>query len=160
MPESLAVIDLDGQSLRYTDASGEAHSYPVSTSRFGPGEEEGSFKTPRGLHEIHAKIGADCPAGTVFVGRRDTGEIYSDELARENPERDWILTRILWLSGLEPGINKDGRVDTMRRYIYIHGMPDSEPCGVAASIGCVRMRNTDIIDFFDRVDVGTRVKIV
>jgi lipoprotein-anchoring transpeptidase ErfK/SrfK len=95
----------------------------------------------------------------VFVGRRPTGEIWSEALTREHPERDWILTRILWLSGLEKGFNRLGDVDTMRRYIYIHGMPDSEPCGVPASIGCIRMRNADIIELFDRVAVGTPVII-
>jgi L,D-transpeptidase YbiS len=97
--------------------------------------------------------------GRVFVARRPTGEIYSDALARAHPERDWILTRILWLSGLEPGINRLGSVDTMRRYIYIHGMPDTEPCGTPGSIGCIRMRNDDIVSLFDRVDVGTTVII-
>ena len=159
MSEPLAVIDLAGQRLDFTDAAGEGHSYPVSTSRFGAGEEEGSYRTPRGLHEIHAKIGADCATGTVFVGRQPTGEVYSEALATAHPDRDWILTRILWLAGLEPGVNQQGSVDTLSRYIYIHGMPDSEPCGTPASIGCIRMRNADIIDFFDRVDVGTRVRI-
>jgi lipoprotein-anchoring transpeptidase ErfK/SrfK len=95
----------------------------------------------------------------VFVGRRPTGEIYTESLAGKHPERDWILTRILWLSGLEPGRNRFGDTDTMRRYIYIHGMPDSEPCGEPGSIGCIRMRNDDIVELFDRVQVGTVVSI-
>jgi lipoprotein-anchoring transpeptidase ErfK/SrfK len=153
------VIDTASQSLQYLGPAGESHRYPVSTSKHGVGELNGSLKTPRGRHRIRAKIGAGCAAGTVFVGRRPTGEIYSAALARQYPERDWILTRILWLSGLEPGRNRFGDRDTMRRYIYIHGMPDSEPCGEPGSIGCIRMRNADIVDLFDRVGAGTAVLI-
>jgi len=159
MPEPV-VIDLPSQTLTLTDAAGESRRYRVSTSRYGAGEREGSLQTPRGLHQIRARIGAGCPVGTVFVGRRPTGEVWSESLAAAHPERDWILTRILWLSGLEPGVNRFGQVDTMRRYIYIHGMPETEPCGVPGSIGCVRMRNADIVDLFDRVGTGTRVRIV
>lgn len=157
--KTVIVIRIADQTLSYTDPAGKTHEYPVSTSKHGVGEQNGSLQTPRGRHEIRAKIGADCPVGTVFVGRRATGEIYSDALARENPDRDWILTRILWLSGMEPGHNRHGNVDTMRRYIYIHGMPDSEPSGEPGSIGCIRMRNDDIVDLFDRVAVGTNVLI-
>jgi lipoprotein-anchoring transpeptidase ErfK/SrfK len=152
-------IDIAKQSLSFSDAGGETRRYSVSTSKHGVGEREGSFKTPRGRHQVRAKIGSGCPIGTVFVGRRRTGEVYSAELARAHPDRDWILTRILWLSGLEPGLNRFGDVDTMRRYIYIHGMPDSEPCGVPGSIGCIRMRNDDIVELFDLVRVGTIVNI-
>jgi L,D-transpeptidase YbiS len=159
MPEPLITISLPAQTLRLTDATGAATSYSVSTSKYGPGERQGSHKTPRGRHRIRAKIGAGRPIGTVFVGRRPTGEIYSEVLARAHPERDWILTRILWLSGLEPGFNRYGDVDTMRRFIYIHGMPDTEACGTPGSIGCIRMRNDDIVELFDRVDVGTTVVV-
>jgi lipoprotein-anchoring transpeptidase ErfK/SrfK len=136
-----------------------ARSYPVSTSKHGAGELKGTFKTPRGRHVIRAKIGAGQPIGAVFRGRRPTGEIYSEELAREHPGRDWILTRILWLSGTEVGKNRLGDVDTMRRYIYIHGTPDSTPLGVPGSIGCVRMANAAIIELFDVVPPGTVVEI-
>jgi L,D-transpeptidase YbiS len=159
MPEPVIAIKLKDQVLCLTDAAGATHRYPVSTSKHGAGEQQGSFMTPRGRHEIRAKIGAACPPGTVFVGRRPTGEIYSAALALQHPERDWILTRILWLSGLEKGFNRLGAVDTMQRYIYIHGMPDSEPIGQPGSIGCIRMRNADIVELFERVDVGTRVII-
>ncbi len=131
----------------------------VSTAANGPGEENGSGCTPRGRHFVRAKIGAGCKENTVFRGRRPTGEIYSLSLRETEPERDWILTRILWLSGQEPGRNRFGRVDTMRRYIYIHGTPDEEPMGVAQSHGCVRMRNRDIIRLFDLVENGTPVLI-
>lgn len=119
----------------------------------------GSYQTPRGRHRIRALIGADMPPGTIFRGRRPTGEVYSESLAAANPERDWILSRILWLGGLEPGKNRYGEVDSQRRYIYIHGTPDSEPIGLPASIGCVRMRNEDVIDLFERVQAGTEVMI-
>jgi len=152
-------IDIATQSLELTDRSGATRRYPVSTSRYGAGEREGSHRTPRGRHLIRARIGAGCPPGTVFVGRRPTGEIWSEALAGAQPDRDWILTRILWLSGLEPGVNRLGNVDTMRRYIYIHGMPDTEACGEPGSIGCIRMRNDDVIELFDRVEVGTVVDI-
>lgn len=133
--------------------------YSVSTSRNGPGELEGSFCTPRGAHIVRAKIGAGQPMNTVFVRRRPTGEIWTPELGERFPGRDWILTRILWLSGCEPGKNRLGDVDTMRRYIYIHGSPDSVPMGGPGSIGCIRMRNQDIVELFDRVPAGTAVRI-
>lgn len=155
----MILIDIAEQSLSYSDSGGEMRRYCVSTSKHGTGELRDSFKTPRGRHQIRAKIGSGSPLGAVFVGRRPTGEIYSEGLKHANPERDWILTRILWLSGLELGLNRLGDVDTMRRYIYIHGMPDSEPCGTAGSIGCIRMRNDDIVELFDQVSVGTIVVI-
>jgi L,D-transpeptidase YbiS len=133
--------------------------YPVSTALNGPGELKNSGQTPRGRHIIRALIGGDAPLNAVFVGRRQTGEVYSSALAESFPARDWILTRILWLSGCEIGKNRLADVDTMQRYIYIHGTPDSEPMGVPMSHGCVRMRNNDIIDLFNRVVPGTSVLI-
>lgn len=133
--------------------------YRVSTARNGSGERRGSFCTPRGRHVIRACIGGGLPANTVFVRRRPTGEQWSPELAASHPGRDWMLTRILWLSGCEPGFNRLGEVDTMRRYIYLHGSPDTAEMGVPGSIGCVRMRNRDIIELFDLVPAGTPVDI-
>lgn len=133
--------------------------YPVSTALNGAGEDAGSGCTPRGRHVVRARIGADAPPNTVFVGRRPTGELWTPELAAANPGRDWILTRILWLSGCEPGINRLGNVDSMRRYIYIHGTPDSEPMGTPRSHGCIRMRNADLIALFDLVPPATPVLI-
>lgn len=138
---------------------GKVLTYPVSTGIKGAGEQQGSGCTPRGKHLVRAKIGEGLPANAVFVGRRFTGEIYSQALARRFPDRDWILSRILWLSGLEPGVNRLGNVDTMRRYIYIHGTPDSEPMGVPASHGCIRMRNSDVMELFDLIPVGTELQI-
>jgi lipoprotein-anchoring transpeptidase ErfK/SrfK len=135
-------------------------SFSVSTAKNGAGEQYGSFCTPRGNHIVRAKIGAGQPVNTVFVRRRPTGEIWSPELGTQFPGRDWILTRILWLSGLEPGRNRLGTVDTMRRYIYIHGTPDHEPMGVPFSHGCIRMRNADVLVLFESVRPGTIVDIV
>jgi lipoprotein-anchoring transpeptidase ErfK/SrfK len=153
-------ISIPDQTLQLLDAThGLIGQYPVSTAANGVGEQRGSYCTPRGRHLIRAKIGAGATANTVFVRRRPTGEIWTPELAAEVPERDWILTRILWLSGCEPGFNRHGNVDTMRRFIYIHGTPDSIELGTPGSIGCVRMRNHDIIDLFDRVPPYTEVEI-
>jgi lipoprotein-anchoring transpeptidase ErfK/SrfK len=152
-------VALAAQTLTVVRAGRPGETYAVSTSKHGAGETHGSFKTPRGRHIVRAKIGAGAPLNAVFRGRRPTGEIYSAELARSNPDRDWILTRILWLSGTEIGRNRLGPVDTMRRYIYIHGTPDSEPLGVPGSIGCIRMANSDIVALFDLVRVGTIVDI-
>jgi lipoprotein-anchoring transpeptidase ErfK/SrfK len=153
-------IDIATQTLSVTDQGTLVSRYAISSARNGPGEQPGSFCTPRGAHVIRARIGAGAALGTVFVGRRPTGEIWSPELAAAHPGRDWILTRILWLSGCEPGFNRLGRVDTMRRYIYIHGSPDTAPMGVPGSIGCIRMRNCDVVDLYDRVVPGTPVMIV
>ncbi len=154
-------ISLAEQSLTLFDENGQVvRRYPVSTAAKGAGEAFGSNCTPRGRHIVRAKIGAGQPENTVFVARRPTGEIYSAELDAAFPGRDWILTRILWLSGCEPQRNRLGRVDTMRRYIYIHGTPDSSQMGVPGSHGCVRMRNADIIDLFERVPVYSAVEIV
>jgi lipoprotein-anchoring transpeptidase ErfK/SrfK len=142
------------------DAGSLLKRYRISTALNGVGEESGSYCTPRGAHVIRAKIGAGQPANAVFVRRRPTGEIYTPELGAQFPGRDWILTRILWLSGCEPGMNRLGSVDTMRRYIYIHGTPDEVELGNPGSKGCVRMRNGDILDLFDRVAVGTPVIVL
>jgi L,D-transpeptidase YbiS len=135
------------------------HRYPVSTAANGVGEKFGSYCTPRGKHSIRAKIGASQPLNTVFVRRRPTGEIYTPELGALHPGRDWILTRILWLSGSEVGFNRLGACDTMRRYIYIHGTPDSTKLSEPGSKGCVRMRNADLLELFDLVPVNTEVYI-
>ena len=154
------VIDLSRQTLDFIDEGGKlVKRYPVSSSKHGPGEENGSYCTPRGKHIVRARIGAGQPLNAVFVERRPTGEVYSAELAGRFPGRDWILTRILWLSGCEPGFNRLGKVDTMRRCIYIHGSPDSAEMGKPGSIGCIRMRNQDIMELFDRVPPRTPVEI-
>ena len=153
------VVSLADQRLQVVNGGAVSAEYPISTSRYGPGEQRDSKCTPRGRHIIRAYIGSGLPEGAVFDVRRPTGEIYSPKLAQQFPDRDWILTRILWLSGTEPGRNRLGNVDTMRRYIYIHGTPESEPIGVPASQGCIRMRNRTVIELFDMVGPGTIVDI-
>jgi len=154
------VVSISQQTLTVFNTQNEvlAH-YSISTAAKGIGCEKNSGCTPLGKHIIRAKIGNGLPTGSVFVGRRPTGEICTSELMAEFPNRDWILTRILWLSGTEVGVNRLGNVDTMQRYIYIHGTPESNPMGVIGSHGCVRMRNADIMALFDKVDVGVEVDI-
>jgi len=159
MPEDYLHIELGTQRLRFWRHGVVRAEYPVSTARNGAGERLGSEQTPCGWHRVRAKIGGGCESGSVFVGRRPTGEIYTEALGQAQPERDWILTRILWLCGNEPGRNRFGAVDSMRRYIYIHGCPDSEPMGEPRSHGCVRMRNADIMALYDQVPVGLPVLI-
>ena len=153
-------IKLATQSAELFDAAGALiKRYAISSALNGAGDRNGSFCTPRGRHVIRAKIGAGQPPNTVFVRRRPTGEIYNADLAAQYPGRDWILTRILWLSGSEPGFNRLGDVDTMRRYIYIHGTPDSVALSRPGSIGCIRMHNNDLIELFEQVDAGDSVVI-
>lgn len=159
MSESVIRISLPDQQLALLEGHQTVAIYPVSTARNGPGEQRGSGCTPRGWHRIRIKIGAGLPLNTVFVGRRPTGEIYDLELAALHPDRDWILTRILWLTGLESRYNRGGDRDTLRRFIYIHGCPDTAPMGEPLSHGCIRMRNGDLLKLFDQVKVGDRVLI-
>ena len=159
MGERRIRVTLGDQRLALMDGGAVFKSYRVSTSRFGAGERAGSLRTPRGRHVVRAMIGAGAPAGTVFRGRRKTGEIYSDGLAARNPDRDWVLSRILWLSGTEVGRNRLGDVDTMRRFIYIHGTPARDALGTPASIGCIRMSDEDVIELYDMVSPGTVVDI-
>ena len=153
-------VSVAKQLMQVFDDEGKLfREYLISSAKAGVGEQAGSYQTPRGSHLIRAKIGAGQPANTVFRARRPTGEIWSADLAAKHPGRDWILTRILWLSGLEPGRNRLGKVDTMRRYVYIHGSPDSAQMGMPGSHGCVRMRNADIIELFDLIPCYSEVEI-
>ncbi len=153
------VIRLARQELVLVRNGQVARRYAVSTAAGGASERIGSLGTPRGRHVVRARIGAGLPAGSILVARRPTGEIYTEALGRRDPGRDWILTRILWLSGCERGFNRLGDVDTMRRYIYIHGTPDSNPVGVPASHGCIRMHSAELLDLFGRTRVGMPVDI-
>jgi L,D-transpeptidase YbiS len=155
----LIKVSIDEQRLQLLEQGNVVMDVAVATAANGPGEIMHSECTPRGRHRIRARIGDGRPVNTVFVGRRPTGEIYSPALKAEHPGRDWMLTRILWLCGEEPGRNRLGRVDSMRRYIYIHGCPEEDPMGIPSSHGCVKMRNSDVIELFDRVPVGTPVLI-
>jgi len=152
-------VDIASQQLTVYADGRKVQCYPVSTAKKGVGELMGSECTPTGWHKIRAKIGGEQPINSVFVGRRATGEIYSADLGRQNPQRDWILTRILWLGGLESGKNRYGNVDSTWRYIYIHGCPDQLIDGSPQSHGCIRMNNADVLDLFNRVEVGVKVYI-
>ena len=153
-------VNISRQTLTLFAGNDVIKQYTISTAKNGPGEQMDSECTPRGKHFIHEKIGAGCEANTVFVGREPTGELYHPELREQFPDRDWILTRILWLSGCEEGRNKGGNVDSYDRYIYIHGGPDDVAMGVPGSRGCVRMQNDDMIELFDLVETETAVNIV
>lgn len=155
----LILVSIDEQRLQLLDDGKPVMDTLIATAANGPGEVIHSECTPRGWHRVRARIGDGCPTGTVFVGRRPTGELYTPALKAAEPERDWMLTRILWLCGMEPGSNRFGKVDSMRRYIYIHGCPDEDAMGVPSSHGCVKMRNHEVIELFDRVAAGTRVLI-
>jgi L,D-transpeptidase YbiS len=150
----MMLIDIGRQVLTF-----QGKTYSVSTAKNGPGEKNGSFCTPRGKHIVRAKIGAGQPLNAVFVRRRPTGEVWTPELHAQYPGRDWMLTRLLWLSGCQPGFNRLGDVDTMRRYIYLHGTHEFAEMGKPGSIGCVRMRNADILELFERVAPYTPVEI-
>ncbi len=152
-------ISIPRQRLWLCRSSKQIAAWPVSTAVAGAGERQGSGATPRGWHRIRAMIGAAAAPGTVFVGRRPTGEIYRPELAAREPERDWILSRILWLTGTETGRNRGGAVDTLRRFIYIHGTPETEPMGEPRSHGCIRMHSEDVVALFDRCHPGMPVLI-
>jgi len=156
------IVNIKNQSLQVFEGLSETivKEYRIATAKNGPGEQFGSECTPRGKHIIRAKIGAGEIENTVFVGRRPTGEVYSPKLKKAHPNRDWILTRILWLSGKQPGFNRLGKLDTMRRYIYIHGCPEEDVMGVPSSHGCVKMRNTDVIELFEMIPVYTPIMII
>lgn len=153
-------VNVAQQQLSLFDNDKCIKQYRVATAKNGVGELNGSEQTPRGQHYIRAKIGQGKPVNTVFVGRRDTTEIFSESSREQFPDRDWILTRIMWLCGCETGVNRGGGVDTMRRYVYIHGAPDTDAMGVPSSHGCIKMRNEDVIELFDTVPAGTPVTIV
>lgn len=159
MDERYLKISIAAQRLELLSGQSRITSYPVATAKNGVGEQRNSGCTPRGWHRIRIKVGAGLPINSVFIRRRFTGEFYSQELALNYPERDWILTRILWLTGMESGFNRGGNCDTLRRFIYIHGCPDSEGIGIPASHGCIRMRNPDLLELFTQVAAGDRVWI-
>lgn len=159
------VVDVATQTLTLFCGDDLVRVFNVSTAKNGTGQIEGSGCTPLGKHKITQKIGGEYPMNAVFVGRQFTGEIYDATLGQSHPDRDWILSRILWLQGCEQGINlgktANGKnCDTFKRYIYIHGTPDSEPMGVPLSHGCVRMRNEDVVWLYEQVDIGTSVEII
>ena len=154
------VIDVAAQKLLLYQAGEMLHAWPISTAAKGVGQRNGSECTPLGAHHVRLKIGDGCAPNTVFVARRPSGEVFSASLAEADPDRDWILTRIIWLSGAEPGFNRGGDCDTLRRFIYIHGCPDHASMGRPRSHGCIRMRNDDVIELFNQIDNGCPVQIL
>ncbi len=158
--EPWVLIEIEYQRLSLMQGQRCVMQWPVSTATNGPGERMDSGCTPRGEHRVRIKVGDGCLPNTVFVGRRPTGETYSEQLAAQHPDRDWILTRIIWLTGAESGRNRGTGCDTLRRYIYIHGAPDSAQMGTPGSHGCVRMHNADLITLYDKIERGTRVLII
>lgn len=159
MSLDLIHISIEHQCLTGYAGGQQVCRFPVSTAQAGPGEQQGSGCTPRGRHRVRARIGEGQPLGAVFIGRRPTGEVWSAELAAAHPERDWILTRILWLCGEEPGFNRGGNCDSQRRYIYLHGTGDDQPMGIPLSHGCIRLRNSDMLALFDMTPAGCAVVI-
>jgi len=158
--EPQIIVSIADQRLQLRKNGKVTMDVMVATAANGPGELIGSECTPRGKHIVRAKIGDGCLINTVFIGRRPTGELFDESLRRMHPNRDWILSRIMWLSGQEVGKNRMGNVDSMRRYIYIHGSPDDEIFGQPNSHGCVRMKNIDVIRLYDAIDVGISVLIL
>jgi lipoprotein-anchoring transpeptidase ErfK/SrfK len=152
----MIIISIADQMLYHRRQTGVWHEYPVSTAAAGAGNERGSFRTPLGRHRIYKKIGAGMARLTAFRGRCPIGR-YRPGI--DNPNRDWILSRILWLDGCAPGHNRRGAVDTRSRYIYIHGTHEEERLGQPASHGCIRMANDDIMELFEHAREGERVYI-
>ncbi|KXO85971.1 peptidase [Acinetobacter venetianus] len=150
------VIDLAQQTLSLPKHN---KFYVISSGKNGIGEQENSGKTPRGWHRVAQKVGENSPQNSVFIARQPTGEVYDQQLAQQFPQRDWILSRILWLDGLEQGFNHGEGCDTFKRYIYIHGTPDTEPMGIPMSHGCIRMKNDEIIELFDLISEDALVYI-
>jgi hypothetical protein len=153
------IVSISSQTVQCLEMGVLLQTYAASTAKNGVGELINSECTPRGQHCVHKIIGREQSENSVFVAREWTGEIYTEELAHRFPERDWILTRIVWLSGLVPGQNQGGDVDTKKRFIYIHGTPDTTPMGQPGSHGCIRMRNQDVVALADWVQVGTPILI-
>ncbi len=152
-------VQSSSQLLQLKQGNKVLQEYLISTAKNGLGEQQGSYKTPRGWHRVYQKMGSDAGLNAVFVSRQLTGEVYSDDLSQQFPDRDWILSRILWLEGLEPGKNLGGVCDTRSRYIYIHGTPDSAALGRPVSHGCIRMAPQDVASLFDYIDVHCKVLI-
>ena len=159
--DTVIIVSVNQQRLFLFKAEKLIASYPVSTAIKGCGNLSGSFQTPPGTHCIAEKIGADAPINSIFKGRINTGNIAKIITDPDSHSKDDIITtRILWLKGLEPGINKGGNIDSYQRYIYIHGTNEEGRLGSSASHGCIRMGNQDVIELFEQVSVGTLVEIM
>jgi hypothetical protein len=157
--ERLLFVRISTQTLQFFRGEELVQSYIISTSKRPPSNVKGSLGTPRGLHEIAERIGAGQPAGMVFKSRVCTGQHYS-EVPESADTGNLITSRILWLRGLEEGVNRTGDVDTYNRYVYIHGTNREAQLGAPQSAGCVLMRNLEIIDLYEQVRAGDHVMIV
>jgi lipoprotein-anchoring transpeptidase ErfK/SrfK len=153
-------VSVSQQRLQLFSGREVLREYPVSTAAKGAGSQAGSQKTPLGRHQVHSKFGAGEPLGTIFESRRSTGRVATIHTAPVDLPEDVITTRILWLEGLEPGMNRGEGVDSRARFIYIHGTNEEGLIGRPASHGCVRLRNRDVAELFDLVATGTVVEIV
>lgn len=154
-------VNIASQTLSLCDESGQVlRAWPVSTSKYGSGNAKDSYKTPLGLHRIHDKIGAAMPIYEVLEGRLPKGNLHELRDRGVDLPEDVITSRIMWLEGMEPGRNQGGYVDSYERYIYIHGTADEDNIGKPVSMGCIRMRNEDVVELFRLVEVGTEVNII
>lgn len=155
----VVIVDVSEQQLSlYRDGQRIGH-WPVSTSQYGIGNRQNSLRTPLGVHRVARMIGADAPLGTLFEARRNTGRTVTILKDDRPADGDYVTTRILWLEGLEPGVNKGAGIDSFQRYIYIHGTAEEGRIGRPASHGCVRMGNQAVVELFDQVQEGTLVEI-
>ncbi|HXH17803.1 MAG TPA: L,D-transpeptidase [Chitinophagales bacterium] len=153
------LVNIDRQEMYLVKNEVIEKSYRISSSKYGTGNQQGSGKTPLGVHRIAEKIGKNAKPNTIFAGRKDTGKIATIITDSLDIDTDDVTSRILWLEGLEPGINKGKGIDSRARYIYIHGTPEEGLIGTPASHGCIRMYNQDVIELFDWVNTGTLVVI-
>jgi lipoprotein-anchoring transpeptidase ErfK/SrfK len=152
-------VDISEQRLYLIENSLIKASYPISTSKYGEGSIENSFKTPLGKHSIKEMIGEEAEINTIFTSRINTKRSATIINQFEDTDNDYVTSRIMWLDGEEDGFNKGGNVDSFRRYIYIHGTHEEGLIGIKASHGCIRMFNYDVIELFNLVNIGTKVVI-
>ena len=157
--ELVLIVEVTQQKLYVVKEEKVIRTYPISTSKYGIGNEDGSNKTPVGTHRIYEKVGEGVKIGTIFKARISTGRIANISHDSTDVEQDFIITRIMCLEGLEPGVNKGKGIDSCDRRIYIHGTPEEGLIGTPASHGCIRMKNDDVVELFDLVKIGTLVEI-
>lgn len=156
----LLFVSIENQKMYRIQSKNIIETYEISTSKYGIGNQMGSNKTPTGLHKINSKYGHKTPINGRMIGRVFYGQIAKIFSDTTTSKTDDITSRILWLEGLENGINKGDNIDSYKRYIYIHGTSEEGRIGIPSSHGCVRMKNKDVIDLFNEVAIGTFVLIL